>query len=37
MAKLDELKEEIGWLKIMFGIIVVNKKAYIKMKEMRDL
>jgi len=75
MAKLDELKEEIGWLKVLFGIltaidisllgwlaqhyndtsiyllvtaviiiitvtigiILVNKIAYSKIKELRDL
>lgn len=75
MAKLDELKEEIGWLKVLFGIfvaidvsllgwlaqnydkaefvllssalvmvslltigtVVVNRKAYQKMKEIGDL
>lgn len=75
MTKLDELKEEIGWLKIIFGIftaidisllgwlaqsyetanillqllalviillstigiIIINRKAYQKMKEMRNL
>jgi len=75
MAKIDEIKEEIGWLKVIFGIltaidisllgwlaqntesttlllqitaiifiiavtigiIVVNKKAYKKMRELRDL
>jgi len=75
MAKIDELKEEIGWLKVIFGIltaidisllgwlaqntesttlllqitailfiiavtigiIVVNKKAYKKMRELKDL
>lgn len=75
MAKLDEIKEEIGWLKIIFGILTaidisligwlsqnyntanillqlialllvvlstvgiigVNRTAYKKMKEMRDL
>jgi len=75
MAKLDEIKEEIGWLKIMFGIltaidmsllgwlaqnydnarlvllivalvvitittvaiVIVNKNAYIKIRELKDL
>jgi len=75
MAKIDEIKEEIGWLKVIFGIltaidisllgwlaqntesttlllqitaiifiiavtigiIVVNKKAYKKMRELKDL
>ena len=75
MAKIDEIKEEIGWLKIMFGIltaidisllgwlaqkyneaslillivalviitistigiIIVNKKAYSKIRQLKDL
>ncbi len=75
MAKIDEIKEEIGWLKIIFGIltavdisilgwlaknynssneillyialivmvistigiIVVNKKAYIKIRQLKDM
>ena len=75
MAKIDEIKEEIGWLKIMFGIltaidilllgwlaqnyekasfvlliiafviiiistiaiVVVNKKAYLKIRQLKDL
>jgi len=75
MAKIDQIKEEIGWLKVIFGIltaidisllgwlvqnienitlllqitaiifiiaitigiIVVNKKAYKKMRELKDL
>ena len=75
MAKIDEVKEEIGWLKIMFGIltaidisllgwlaqkyneaslillivalviitistigiIIVNKKAYSKIRQLKDL
>lgn len=75
MSKLDEIKEDIGWLKVVFGIltainisligwlaqnyenakffisttvvfliivftvgiIIVNKQAYKKIKELRDL
>ena len=75
MGKIDEIKEEIGWLKVMFGIftavdisllgwlvqnydktstlntlvsfiiifslslgiIIVNKSAYKKMRQLRDL
>ena len=75
MAKVDEIKEEIGWLKIIFGIltavdisvlgwlsknystsnnillfialivivistfgiVVVNKKAYLKIRQLKEL
>ena len=75
MVKIDEIKEEIGWLKIIFGIltavdisllgwmaknynssnevllfvaltvlivstfgiVVVNKKAFIKIRQLKDL
>ena len=41
MAKLDKIKEQIGWLKVIFGllfaIIFVNKKAIDKIDSLEEL
>ena len=45
MSKLDSAKEELGWLKVVFAVLVVidaslvwvNRLAYRKIRELENL